>query len=67
MHSRVCFSFFTKIVFKLTIDICKGKIILEVEYFIKGIISDQMLKFFKTIAFFIPSDPKTFIKKIQVN
>ena len=37
------------------------KIILEVEYFIKGMIY-QMLKFFKRIAYFISRDDlKTFI------
>ena len=44
-RSRVCFCFFTKIIFKLTIDISMCKIILEVEYFIKSMIY-QMLKFF---------------------
>ena len=53
--------FFTKIIFKLTIDISMCKIILEVEYFIKSMIY-QMLKFFKRIAYFISrDDPKTFI------
>ena len=52
-RSRVCFCFFTKIIFKLTIDISMCKIILEVEYFIKSMIY-QMLKFFKRIAYFIP-------------
>ena len=46
-RSRVCFFFFTKIIFKLTIDISMCKIILEVEYFIK-------VWFFKRIAYFIP-------------
>ena len=47
------FCFFTKIIFKLTIDISMGKIILEAEYFMKSMIY-QMLKFFKRIAYFIP-------------
>ena len=42
-----------KIIFKLTIDISMGKIILEVEYFIRSTIY-QMLKFFKRTAYFIP-------------
>ena len=50
---RVCFWFFTKIIFKLTIDISMCKIILEVEYFIESVIY-QMLKIFKRIAYFIP-------------
>ena len=64
--------FFTKIIFKLTIDIFMCKIILEVEYFIKSMMY-QMLKFFIRIAYFISrDDPKTFIllykiQKIQVN
>ena len=65
-RSRVCFCFFTKIVFKLTIDISKCKIILEVEYFIKSIIY-QMLKFFKRIAYFIPRWSEDLYSKIQVN
>ena len=57
----MCFNFFTKIIFKLTIDIFMCKIILEVEYFIKSMIY-QMLKFFKRIAYFISrDDPKAFI------
>ena len=36
-----------------TIDISMCKIILEVKYFIKGMIH-QMLKFLKRIAYFIP-------------
>ena len=47
------FAFFTKIIFKLTIEISMCKIMLEVEYFIKSIIY-QMLKFFKRITYFIP-------------
>ena len=43
-----------KIIFKLTIDISMGKIILEVEYFIRSTIY-QMLKFFKRTAYFIPT------------
>ena len=35
---RVWFCFFTKIIFKLTIDISMCKIIFEVEYFIKSMI-----------------------------
>ena len=42
-----------QIIFKLTIDISMGKIILEVEYFIKSMIY-QMLRFFKRTAYFIP-------------
>ena len=42
-----------QIIFKLTIDISMGKIILEVEYFIRSTIY-QMLKFFKRTAYFIP-------------
>ena len=42
-----------QIIFKLTIDISMGKIILEVEYFIRSTIY-QMLKFFKRTACFIP-------------
>ena len=52
-RSRVCFCFFTKIIFKLTIDISMRKIILEMEYFIKSMIY-QMLKFFKRIASVYP-------------
>ena len=37
----------------MTIDISMGKIILEVEYFIKTMIH-QKLEFFKRIAYFIP-------------
>ena len=48
--SRVCFSFFTKILFKLTADISTRKTILEVEYF-KSMIY-QKLKFFKKITYF---------------
>ena len=44
---------FTKIIFKLTIDISMRKIILEVEYVIKRMIY-QLLKIFKRIAYFIP-------------
>ena len=40
---RVWFCFFTKVIFKLTIDISMRKIILEVEYFVKIMIY-QMLK-----------------------
>ena len=65
-RSRVCVCFFTKIIFKLTIDISKCKIILEVEYFIKSIIY-QMLKFFKRIAYFIPRWSEDLYSKIQVN
>ena len=54
---RVYFSFFTKIIFKLTIDISMRKIILEMEYFITSMIY-QMLKFFKKKS---RDDPKTFI------
>ena len=58
---RVCALLFTKIIFKLTIDISMCKIILEVEYFIKSTIY-QMLKFFKRIACFTSRDDlKTFI------
>ena len=48
--SRVCFCFFTKILFKLTADISTSKTILEVEYF-KSMIY-QKLKFFKKITYF---------------
>ena len=34
-RSRVCFCFFTKIIFILTVDISMRKIILEVEYCMK--------------------------------
>ena len=51
--SRVCFCSFTKIIFKLTIDISVRKIILEMEYFIESMIY-QMLKFFRRIASFYP-------------
>ena len=37
-RSGVCFSFYTKIIFKLTIDISMRKMIVEVEYFIKSMI-----------------------------
>ena len=50
---RVRFCFFTKIIFKLTIDIPMYKILLEVKYFMKSMIY-QMLKFLKRIACFIP-------------
>ena len=49
----VSFCFFTNIIFKLTIDICMHKIILEVEHFIKSMIC-HMLKFFKRMVYFIP-------------
>ena len=64
----MCAYFFTKIIFKLTIDIFMCKTILEVEYFIKSMIY-QMLKLIKRIAYFISRDDlKTFIlQKIQVN
>ena len=70
-RSDVCFCFFTKIIFKLTIDISMCKMILEKEYFIKSMIY-QMLKLFKRIAYFIPRwfEDLYFafkIKKIQVN
>ena len=57
---RVCFTFFTKIIFELTIDICMREIILEVEYFIKIMIY-QMLKLFKRLVISSLDDPKTFI------
>ena len=41
----ICFSFFTKIIFKLTIDISMLKMKVEVKYFIKSMIY-QKLKFF---------------------
>ena len=65
-RSLVCFCFFTKIIFKLTIDISMCKIILEVEYFVKSMIY-QMFKFFKIIAYFIPrwSEDLNFTLKIQ--
>ena len=55
-------------IFKLTIDISKCKIILEVEYFIKSMIY-QMLEFFKRIAYFISRWSKDlyFDLKIQKN
>ena len=52
-RSRVCFCFFTKIIFKLTIDISMRKIILEMEYSVTSMIY-QMLKFFKRITSFYP-------------
>ena len=52
-RSRVCFCFFTKIIFKLTIDISMRKIIWKMEYFINSMIY-QMLKFFKRITSFYP-------------
>ena len=60
---------FTKIIFKLTIDISMCKIILEVEYFIKSIkCIYEKLKFFKRIACFTSRDDLALkIKKIQVN
>ena len=48
----VRFCFFTKIIFKLIIDISMYKTILEVKYFIKRMIY-QILKFFKRIVCFI--------------
>ena len=48
-RSRTCFCFFTKIIFKLTVDNSMRKIILEVEYLLKSIIY-QLLKVFKRIA-----------------
>ena len=56
--------FFTKIIFKLTIDISMCKIMLEVIYFIKSMIY-QMLKLFKRIAYFIPrwSEDLYFLQK----
>ena len=54
------FCFFTKIIFKLNIDISMCEITLEVEYFITSMIY-QMLKSFKRIAYFTRDDPKTFI------
>ena len=41
----ICFSFFTKIIFKLTIDISMLQMKVEVKYFIKSMIY-QKLKFF---------------------
>ena len=41
----ICFSFFTKIIFKLTIDISMLKMKVEVKYFIKSMIY-QKLNFF---------------------
>ena len=51
-RSRVCFCFFTKIIFKLTVDISMRKI-LDIEYFINSMIY-EMLKFFKRITSFYP-------------
>ena len=51
-RSYVCFCFFPKIIFKLTIDISMRKIILEMEYFITSMIY-QMLKFFKKNSFIL--------------
>ena len=72
LRDRFCF--FTKIIFKLTIDISMSamcKIILEVKYFIKSMIY-QMLEFLKRIACFILrwSEDLYFdleIQKMQVN
>ena len=50
-RSRVCFCFFTKIIFKLTTDISMRKIILKMEYSINSMIY-QMLNFFKRITSF---------------
>ena len=50
---RVSLLLFHNDYFKLTIDISMGKIMLEVEYFIKRMIY-QMLKFCERIAYFIP-------------
>ena len=52
-RSGVCFCFFTKIIFELTIDIFMRKIIWEMGYFINSMIY-QMLKVFKRIASFYP-------------
>ena len=53
---------------ELTIENSMGKIILEVEYFIKSMIY-QMLKFFKRTAYFIPrwSEDLYFALTIQKN
>ena len=45
--------FFTKIIFKLTIDISMDKIMLEVGYFIKKYDLSNV-KIFQGIAYFIP-------------
>ena len=65
---RVRFCFFTKIIFKLTIDISKCKIISEVKYFKKSMIY-QMSKLFKRIVCFIPrrSEDLYFYLKTQKN
>ena len=68
---RVRFCFFSKIIFKLTIDITICKIIFELKYLIKSVIY-QMLKFLKRIACFITrwSEDLYFdlkLQKIQVN
>ena len=56
----VYFCFFTKIIFELTIDISVGNIILEMEYFINGMIY-QMLNTFQKNSFILSrDDPKTF-------
>ena len=49
----MCFCFFAKIIFTLTIDISMRKIIFKMEYFINSMIY-QMLKFFKRITSFYP-------------
>ena len=54
---------FTKIIFKLTIDISMRKIILEVEYVVKRMIY-QLLKFFKSLAF---GHPVTHVQKLQIS
>ena len=60
-RSRVCFCFFAKIIFKLTIDISMRKIILKMEYFINSMIY-HMLKFYQRNNFILfRDDPKTFI------
>ena len=51
---RVRFCFFTKIIFKLTIDISMCKIILEVKYFIKSMIYQMLNKIFEKNSFFHP-------------
>ena len=53
-HSRTCLCFSTKIIFKLTVDISMRKIILEVEYFIKSMIYQMLIKMFQNNSLFHP-------------
>ena len=66
-RSRVCFCFFTKIIFELIIDMSKCKIILEVEYFIwKYNLSNAQI-FQKNSLFHPEMIQRPLFKKIQVN